>query len=72
MCDLNSATIDEIASLNGVSVPQAYDLALWRPYLDWEEVADIPGFDHEFVARLRASGATLVIPAHATWKRQGR
>jgi DNA uptake protein ComE-like DNA-binding protein len=69
VCDLNSATVKEIAQLEGVSLSQAYDLALWRPYLDWEEVSAIPGIEAADVERLKAAGAGLVLPAHATWKR---
>lgn len=69
MCDLNSATVEEIARLEGVTLSQAYELSLWRPYLDWEEVAGIPGFEPADVQRLQAAGAELVLPQYATWKR---
>lgn len=69
MCDLNSAPVAEIAGLAGVSISQAYDLALWRPYLDWEEVEMVPGFDLEAVAALREAGARIVVPGYATWAR---
>ena len=50
---------------------QAYELTLWRPYLDWDEVAGVPGFEPADIPRLQAAGAVLVLPDHATWKRPG-
>lgn len=69
MCDLNSASVEEIANLEGVTLEQAFSITLWRPYLDWIEVESVPGLDYD-VAALRAAGAVLVIPAYATWRRQ--
>jgi len=69
VCDLNSATVADIAVLQGISIGQAYDLALWRPYLDWEEVEMVPGFDLEAVLALREAGAMLIVPGYATWAR---
>ena len=37
-------------------------LELFRPYLNWDEVADAPGFSPERVWDLRQSGATLGPP----------
>lgn len=68
-CDLNSASVEEIARLEGVDLSRAYELTLWRPYLDWEEVAGVPGFEPADIERLKAAGATLVLPRHVTWKR---
>lgn len=47
LCDLNSVTVGEIASLEGVTLEQAYSLTLWRPYLDWMEVETVPGLDYD-------------------------
>ena len=69
MCDLNSASVEEIRALEGVTVPEAWDLMLWRPYLDWVEVASVPGFDPERIAKLRDAGAVLGVPPYATWVR---
>ena len=68
-CDLNSASVEEIARLEGVDLAQAHELTVWRPYLDWEEVAGVPGLEPADVERLQAAGAILVLPGHATWKR---
>lgn len=69
LCDLNSVTVGEIASLEGVTLEQAYSLTLWRPYLDWMEVETVPGLDYD-VAALRAAGAVIVVPLYATWVRR--
>ncbi len=59
MCDLNTAPVEEIAALPGVDIRLAYDLALWRPYLSWDEVERVPGLDELAVAALREAGAEL-------------
>lgn len=59
VCDLNSASVDEIAKLDGVSLAQAYDLVLWRPYADWLAVEAVPGFDEASVLALQHAGAML-------------
>ena len=68
MCDLNSASVAEIANLKGITLKQAFSITLWRPYLDWLEVETVPGLDYDVTA-LRAAGAVLIVPAHATWSR---
>ena len=70
MCDLNTASVAEIANLDGITVLDAYDLMLWRPFLDWQEVEAVPGFDGERTEALRTAGAVLVVPSHATWVRK--
>jgi hypothetical protein len=35
---------------------------LWRPYLSWEEVACVPGFDETRVAALKLAGAQVKLP----------
>lgn len=62
MTDLNAATADELATLPSVGLSAAYDLILFRPYLNWDEVADAPGFSPERVWDLRQAGATLGPP----------
>jgi len=68
LCNINSASVAEIAKLAGVSLEQAFSITLWRPYLDWLEVETVPGLDYDVTA-LRAAGAVLVVPEHATWSR---
>lgn len=61
--DLNTASVEELFSLPGVSLAAAYDLMLWRPYLSWAEVENTPVFlDLDFPA-LRAAGLILRTPA---------
>jgi DNA uptake protein ComE-like DNA-binding protein len=62
MVDLNSANIDQLQTLPTVDLRSAYDLLLWRPYLSWEEVAYVPGFDAERAAVLREAGARVGLP----------
>ncbi len=67
MVDLNSASLDELQTLPGVDLRAAYDLLLWRPYLTWEEVAFVPGFDEPRAADLRDAGASVGIPREPRW-----
>lgn len=67
MIDMNAASIDELQQLPGVDLRAAYDLLLWRPYLSWEEVTFVPGFDEDRVEDLRRSGATVGLPREPLW-----
>ena len=59
MCDLNTASVDEIAALPKVTRAQALQLQLWRPFRSWDDVASAPGFDDRAVQRLRVAGARI-------------
>lgn len=67
MVDLNSASIEQLQSLPGVDLRAAYDLLLWRPYLSWEEVAFVPGFDRPRIEQLKAAGAAVGLPREPRW-----
>lgn len=58
--DLNTASVETMADLVGLE--HAYDLLLWRPYIRWDDVAAVPGFDRRAVAALRAAGAVINLP----------
>jgi hypothetical protein len=62
MVDLNSASIDQLQTLPSVDLRAAYDLLLWRPYLTWDEVAFVPGFDPVRAGTLKAAGASVGLP----------
>ena len=62
MVDLNTASLEALQTLPGVDLRAAYDLLLWRPYLTWEEVGFVPGFDDAKVATLRQAGARVGLP----------
>jgi DNA uptake protein ComE-like DNA-binding protein len=71
--DLNAASFEELSRLPGVGPQRARQLALWRPYLTWDQVASIPGFDDVDVEALRAFGVVLGEPVDAAWVlRDGR
>jgi DNA uptake protein ComE-like DNA-binding protein len=67
MVDLNSASLEELQMLPGVDLRAAYDLLLWRPYLNWEEVAFVPGFDPPRIEELQAAGAAIGLPTPPGW-----
>lgn len=58
--DLNTANLQSMVKLVGID--RAYDLMLWRPYLSWEEVRHVPGFDDDAIARLQAQGVEVRLP----------
>lgn len=62
MLDLNTATIEELQTLPSIDLRAAYDLLLWRPYLTWDEVAYVPGFDRARARTLKAAGASVGLP----------
>ena len=55
--DLNHAPLARLVKIVGVTC--AYDLRLGRPYLDWREVADVPGVGIAGVRELQAHGLDL-------------
>lgn len=59
MCDLNTASAEEIAGLPGIDRATAYDLALWAPYRHWDDVRSTPCWRPGLTERLKAAGATL-------------
>lgn len=58
--DLNTANLQSMVKLVGID--RAYALMLWRPYLSWEEVRNVPGFDDATVAKLKVLGAEVRLP----------
>lgn len=58
--DLNTASVEAMAKLVGLD--RAYDLLLWRPYLDWSELGAVPGFDPALIAKLKTAGARIKLP----------
>jgi hypothetical protein len=65
--DLNTANLQTMAKLVGLE--SAYDLFLWRPYLCWDEVAGVPGFDHARIDALKAAGAQIKLPGDPRTRR---
>jgi|ERR1041385_61093 hypothetical protein len=57
--DLNYASEEEIASLPGVDPEVAKNLIENRPFLDWDEVADMPGITEATLESLRDAGVML-------------
>ena len=59
MCDLNTASVDEMAALPKMTRALALQLQLWRPFKSWDDVAIASGLDDRAVQRLRAAGARV-------------
>jgi DNA uptake protein ComE-like DNA-binding protein len=58
--DLNTVDVAVLTKIVGLS--KAYHLILWRPYLSWDEVAEVADMDEAALAALRAAGAQIKLP----------
>lgn len=66
--DLNTASLPTLTKLVGLE--DAYDLILWRPFLSWEEVLQVPGMTRERVEALRRAGAHVRLPGQPMTRRE--
>ena len=62
MCDLNTATLDEIADLPGISPQVACQAKLWAPYSSWNDLESYLDAGAEAVRALQAAGAVIGLP----------
>jgi DNA uptake protein ComE-like DNA-binding protein len=53
--NLNTATLDELRTLKVIGCSRAYDLAAWRPFHSWSDVACVPGIGEARMILLRAA-----------------
>lgn len=59
LVDLNSAPLDEIASLPMVGRDRAEKLVNARPFKSWEDVQHVEGIDKGMVDDLKSGGARI-------------
>jgi DNA uptake protein ComE-like DNA-binding protein len=57
--DINTASIDELTQLPMIDEQRAHTLAEQRPFHDWFEVDELPGFTPRLVEDLQQEGAYL-------------
>jgi DNA uptake protein ComE-like DNA-binding protein len=57
--DLNSATVEKIADLPGVTVPTAEAIVARRPLRGWDDLRGLPGVSEGLIKQLRTSGARI-------------
>jgi hypothetical protein len=70
MCNLNTATLDEIANLPGISPKLACEAKLWAPHASsWSELESYLEGGHDAVRAFMAVGA--VIGSRAGSRRPG-
>ena len=58
--DLNTASIENLTELLRIDEKTAQSLIEHRPYKNWDDLMDIPGFSKETIDDLRGRNATLV------------
>lgn len=56
--DINHATVDELARLDGVGRERAQEIIRSRPFRNWEDVRRIPGLEDRVFQALQ-KGATI-------------
>ena len=66
--DLNTDSIPAMAKVVGLE--RAHDLFLWRPFLSWAEVEQVPGVTAEQVSELRKAGAQVKLPDQPLTRRE--
>lgn len=59
MCNLNTASLEEISRLPGISLALACQASLWAPYASWNELERHLDEGPEAVRHLKAVGAVI-------------
>lgn len=57
--DLNSATVNEIADLQGVNAQTAAAIVGRRPLRGWDDLRGLPGVSEGLIKQLRTVGARI-------------
>jgi len=57
--NINTASLEELASLPKISQERAQTLLDERPFDSWEEISDLPGFDDRLIQDIQKSGGYL-------------
>jgi DNA uptake protein ComE-like DNA-binding protein len=57
--NINTASMQELASLPKISEERAQMLVDERPFDSWEEIDELPGFDEGLVQDMQKSGGYL-------------
>jgi DNA uptake protein ComE-like DNA-binding protein len=57
--DINTASIDELTQLPMIDEERAQTLVKQRPFHDWLEIDELPGFNPRLVEDLQQEGAYL-------------
>jgi len=57
--DINTASLEELAEFPAIGEERAQTLVEERPFYDWGEVDDLPGFSPSVVDEIQQEGAYL-------------
>ena len=57
--DINTASQEELAEFPVIGEERAHTLVEQRPFYDWSEVDDLPGFSPSLVEEIQQEGAYL-------------
>ncbi len=59
MCNLNTASLEEISGLPGISLARACQASLWAPYASWDELERHLDDGSEAVRYFKGVGAVI-------------
>jgi DNA uptake protein ComE-like DNA-binding protein len=57
--NINTATKDELAALPMIGDERAETLIEQRPFYNWDELDELPGFDESLIQDIQASGGYI-------------
>lgn len=57
--DINTASEEELAQFPAIGEDRAHILVMGRPFHDWSEIDDLPGFSPTLVDEIQQEGAYL-------------
>jgi type II secretory pathway component PulK len=57
--DINTASEEELAEFPAIGEERARTLVAQRPFYDWNEIDDLPGFSPTLVDEIQQEGAYL-------------
>jgi DNA uptake protein ComE-like DNA-binding protein len=57
--DINTASQEELAEFSPIGEQRAQTLVEQRPFYDWSEIDDLPGFSPTIVDEIQQKGAYL-------------
>jgi DNA uptake protein ComE-like DNA-binding protein len=57
--DLNSASEEELAGVKQIGAERAVSIVENRPFDDWDDLKELPGFSDRLIEDLKSAGFTI-------------